>query len=81
MRGALPSRARAVTPPARNREPRAHLSRRVVLVPDLLLTDADDDEVPRVPGHSKARQKCLARQYSGDDALPADCKVPWHPIG
>jgi hypothetical protein len=36
----------------------------------------DDEEVPRVPD-SKARQKCLARQYSGHDALPADCKSPW----
>jgi hypothetical protein len=32
-----------------------------------------------VPGHSKARQYCLARQYSGHDASPADCKVPWQP--
>jgi hypothetical protein len=36
--------------------------------------------VPRVPGHSKARQQCLARQYSGHDALPADCKFRWQPI-
>ena len=56
-------------------------ARRVVLVPDLLLTvGADDEEVPRVPVHSKARQECLAGQYSGDDALPADCKVPWQTI-
>ena len=41
---------------------------------------ADDEEVPRVPGHSKARQQCLARQYSGHDALPADCKFRWQPI-
>ena len=55
----------------------------VVLVPDVLLTDADDDEeVPRVPRlHSKARQNCLARQCSGYDALPADCKFPWRPMG
>jgi hypothetical protein len=40
--------------------------------------DDDDNEqvAPRVPGHSKARQHCLARQYSGHDALPADCKFP-----
>ena len=37
-----------------------------------------DEEVPRVPD-SKARQKWLARQYSGHDALPADCKFPWQP--
>ena len=41
---------------------------------------ADDEEVPLVPD-SKARQECLARQYSGDDALPAVCKFPWQPIG
>jgi hypothetical protein len=29
---------------------------------------ADEPEAPRVPGHSKARQNCLARQYSGHDA-------------
>jgi hypothetical protein len=29
---------------------------------------------------SKARQRCLARRYSGHDALPADCKVPWQLI-
>jgi hypothetical protein len=39
------------------------------------LSGAADEEVPRVPD-SKARQKCLARQYSGDDALPAGCKFP-----
>jgi len=33
----------------------------------------------RVPD-SKARQYCLARRYSGHDALPADCKVPWQLI-
>jgi len=40
-----------------------------------LLSRADDEEVLRVPD-SKARQKCLARQYSGDGALPAGCKFP-----
>jgi hypothetical protein len=36
--------------------------------------------VPRVPDN-KARQRCLARQYSDDDGLrPADCKFPWQPI-
>ena len=34
-----------------------------------------------MPGHSKARQQCLARQYNGHDALPADCKFPWQIIG
>jgi hypothetical protein len=38
------------------------------------------EEVRRVPD-SKARQQCLARRYSGDDARPADCKFPWQPIG
>ena len=49
----------------------------------LRLSCADDDEqVPRVPvpEHSKARQYCLARQYSGHDALPVDCKFPSSPI-
>jgi hypothetical protein len=46
-----------------------------VLAPDLLLTGAADEEVLRVPDR-KARQKCLARQYSGDAALPAGCKFP-----
>jgi hypothetical protein len=41
---------------------------------------ADDEELPRVPD-SKARQKSLARQYSGHDALSADCKFPWQPMG
>jgi hypothetical protein len=36
------------------------------------------EEVPRVQD-SKARQSCLAGQYSGHDALPADCKCPWQP--
>jgi hypothetical protein len=42
--------------------------------------DDNNEEVPRVPGHSKAPQYRLARQYSGHDALPADCKFPWQPI-
>ena len=41
---------------------------------------ADDEEVPRVPD-SEARKKCLARQYSGHDALPADRKFPSQPMG
>src|SRR6478736_1417704 len=48
--------------------------------PSLTSYGADDEEVPRVPGHSKARQQYLARQYSGHDALPADCKFRWQPI-
>jgi hypothetical protein len=38
------------------------------------------EQVPRVPD-SKARQQCLARRHSGDDARPADCKFPWHLMG
>jgi hypothetical protein len=41
---------------------------------------ADDEEVPGVPD-SEARKKCLARQYSGHDALPADCKFPSQLMG
>ena len=33
-----------------------------------------------MPGHSKVRQYCPARQYSGHDALPVDCKFPWQLI-
>ena len=40
---------------------------------------ADDEKVSRVPD-SEARKKCLARQYSGHDALPADRKFPSQPM-
>jgi hypothetical protein len=50
--------------------------RRLQFVPDLV-SGANDEEVPRVQD-SKARQTYLAGQYSGHDALPADCKCPWH---
>ena len=38
-----------------------------------LVSGADNEKVPRVQD-SKARQTYLAGQYSGHDALPADCK-------
>jgi hypothetical protein len=45
--------------------------------------DADGEKVRRVLRAlgSKARQQYPARQYSGHDALPADCKFPWQPTG
>jgi hypothetical protein len=56
-----------------------------LFVTDELLTGADDEELlrgPRLPD-SKAREYCLARQYSGlgNDALPVDCKFPRRPMG
>ena len=41
--------------------------RRLQFVPDLV-SGADDEEAPRLQD-SKARQSCLAGQYSGHDAL------------
>ena len=51
--------------------------RQLQFEPDLV-SGGDDEAVPRVQD-SKARQTCLAEQYSGHGALPADCKCPWHP--
>ena len=66
---AQPTEADAVTSASRQK-------RQLQFAPDLV-SGGDDEAVPRVQD-SKARQTCLAEQYSGHDALPADCRYQWH---
>jgi hypothetical protein len=77
----LPRVAASLIPHPRNREfhtretrPSGWVeSRRAVIGPDASYRA----ELLWVPDN-KARQRCLARQYSGHASLPADCKCRWH---